>query len=236
MEKTFRGTDNGFKNHSRPVLNKGDRLEFIDCSAAILMGGASSRFGSDKSRCLFHTTPLYRLMYDLLAQRFSAITCILQEGSPLTDPDIDTRTDLIPGLGPLGGILTALHYCTTDACFITAVDLPFLPLELPDLLLPQLPGTDIVVPLYQQKQQPLAALYSRSCLPYIRSALDRGERRVRSFWSEVRVTGLEIDSLLPADRLELAFTNLNCTEDYIRAQNILHKNTDLRRTTTDDKI
>ncbi len=209
-------------------------MEFIDSSAAILMGGASSRFGSDKSRCLFHTTPLYRLIHDRLAPRFSSVSCILREENPLSDPDINTHVDLIPGLGPLGGIQTALHYSDTGFCFITAVDHPFLPSELPDLLEPHLSTADIVVPLRAGQPQPLTAFYNRSCLPAIQSAIDRGERRVRSFWSEVRVATLDIEDLLPPDMVELAFINLNYTEDYIRAQAILREETDVRGTGTND--
>ena len=209
-------------------------MEFIDSSAAILMGGASSRFGSDKSRCLFHTIPLYRLLHDRLASRFSSVSCILRDENPLNDSDITTHSDLIPGLGPLGGILTALHYSDTDVCFITAVDHPFLPPELPDLLAPQLSTADVVVPLRAGKPQPLAAFYNRSCLPAIQSAIDRGERRVRSFWNEVRVATLDIEDLLPPDQVELAFINLNYTDDYIRAQSILRERADVRGTGTDD--
>jgi molybdenum cofactor guanylyltransferase len=209
-------------------------LEFIDSSAAILMGGASSRFGSDKSRCLFHTIPLYRLLHDRLSPHFSSVSCILRDENPLNDPDIKTHVDLIPDLGPLGGILTALHYSDTSFCFITAVDHPFLPPELPELLSLQLSTADIVVPLYAGKPQPLAAFYNRSCLPAIRAAIDRGERRVRSFWSEVKVATPDIEDLLPPDQVELAFINLNYTEDYIRAQSILRESDDIRGTGTHD--
>ena len=203
-------------------------MEFIDSSAAILMGGASSRFGSDKSRCLFHTIPLYRLLHDRLATHFSSVSCILRDESPLNDPNMTTYVDLIPRLGPLGGILTALHFSDSDFCFITAVDHPFLPPELPYLLAAQLSTADIVVPLRAGKPQPLAAFYNRSCLPAIRSAIDRGDRRVRSFWNEVRVASLNIEDLLPPEQVELAFINLNYTEDYIRAQSILYESADVR--------
>lgn len=198
------------------------------------MGGASSRFGSNKARSLFDTKPLYRLLYERLTLRFGVVSCIVKADNSPLEPDTLSYPDLIPGLGPLGGILTALHYSTCTSCFITAVDHPFLPLELPTLLAPQLADADVVVPLWKGRPQPLTAFYRRSCLPAVRATLERGERRVRAFWDQVRVAEVDIENYLAPEQAETAFFNINCNEDYIRAQALLQELTATRGTGTND--
>jgi len=195
-------------------------VKLTQTSVAILMGGDSRRFGSDKSRCLFDAQPLYRRLYDRWAPHFADVACIVRTTGTVTDPDIPEHSDLIPGLGPLGGILTALHYADRPYCFVTAVDLPFLPVELPGHLAVYLTEADIVVPQKEGRLEPLAAFYSRDCLPPIRAAIERGESRVRSFWEAVRVRTVIVEDEIPAGIEDNAFTNLNYPEDYQRAREV----------------
>jgi len=95
---------------------------------AVLIGGRSSRFGSDKSSALFGDASLCEHSRRLLAPFVDET--VLVGGSAI--PDLPE-----PHLGPLGGIAAALDHAATHGfgCVLTiACDMPRLPDGLLDRL------------------------------------------------------------------------------------------------------
>ncbi|MES2442327.1 MAG: molybdenum cofactor guanylyltransferase [Pseudomonadota bacterium] len=94
---------------------------------AVLAGGESRRFGSDKALALLDGKPLIQHAVDALAAQTDAvIVCGRDWGDGLPD-----RPE--PGLGPLGGIAAALHEAARrgyDAVLTTPCDVPGLPTDL----------------------------------------------------------------------------------------------------------
>lgn len=74
----------------------------------ILAGGRSSRFRSDKARALCQGMPLLRALADELTPYASSITAVAAHAGAFHDLGIRTLGDLRPGLGPMGGLATAL--------------------------------------------------------------------------------------------------------------------------------
>ena len=73
---------------------------------AILAGGASSRFGSDKALALHEGRPLIAHVADaLLAQCDGLVICGRAWGGHVALEDVPR-----PGLGPMGGLCAALHH------------------------------------------------------------------------------------------------------------------------------
>src|SRR5690349_13843512 len=99
-------------------------------AAAILAGGRASRFGGrDKGALLVDGRPILdRQIAELAAvvglDRVLVVGVAPRAGVRVVD-------DLVPGLGPLGGIHTALTLATepkdaaADAVFVAACDMPF---------------------------------------------------------------------------------------------------------------
>jgi molybdenum cofactor guanylyltransferase len=82
----------------------------------VLAGGKSSRMGRDKALLEWHGRNLLHHMQVLLRTVCDPVIVVGREELP----------DSIPGVGPIGGILTALQYSQTPFNIIIAVDLPFL--------------------------------------------------------------------------------------------------------------
>ena len=106
-----------------------------------------------------------------------------------------------PGIGPLGGIATALAHAEHLHCLVVACDMPFLnggllaymatlPRSDYDVLVPLLPEKP-AVPASSPVYQPLHAIYRRSCRAAIANRLTAGERRATSFYQDVRVQTLD---------------------------------------------
>jgi molybdopterin-guanine dinucleotide biosynthesis protein A len=96
---------------------------------AVLAGGESRRFGSDKALALLDGKPLIEHAMAALAAQTEAVVVIGRAGGIADRP--------APGLGPLGGINAAIHHAAAngfDAVLTCGCDVPALPAGLAELL------------------------------------------------------------------------------------------------------
>ncbi|MBZ9752030.1 molybdenum cofactor guanylyltransferase [Deinococcus sp. HMF7604] len=164
-----------------------------DLTAAVLAGGRSSRFGSDKAMALLDGQTLLNRVCTSL-QGCPTRLLVAPPGrydAPGWHPVPDTR----PGEGPLAGLEAALAAAPPGWVALAGVDLPDLT---PDywqaLWAARTPEALSVQALDASgRPQPLAALYHTALLPRVTGLLDSGERRLRlaaSRESTVLVSGL----------------------------------------------
>ena len=72
----------------------------------------------------------------------------------------------------------------------------------------------MVVPVNKHGYEPFHALYRRdACLPAVRAALDRGERRAQSFLPNVDVLEFPQSRVLEAEPMGGCFINANTPEE-----------------------
>jgi len=147
-------------------------------NAFVLAGGASSRMGRDKAILEFQGKPLIQHALDKLHSLGLPPRIV---GSR---PDLTCFAPVVPDnfpqTGPLSGIEAALTISNTEQNLFLAVDLPLLPASFLGWLADRADLTDALatVPLLQGHPQPLCAVYSRTLLPHIRSALASGQAKV----------------------------------------------------------
>jgi molybdenum cofactor guanylyltransferase len=100
---------------------------------AILAGGRSQRFGSDKALAPIDGRPMLDHVADRLRGQCEALVVAGRDWPGMVRID-----DLpVPGLGPLGGLAGALAYAQSagfDAVLTSSCDLPALPADLLTLL------------------------------------------------------------------------------------------------------
>ena len=100
---------------------------------AVLAGGASSRFGSDKAMAVWRGRPLIEHVIARLRPQVSDLVVVGHDHS--SEASIPDRP--AAGLGPLGGLCAALHHAAAggyDAVLTSGCDLPELPLDLREAL------------------------------------------------------------------------------------------------------
>ena len=133
---------------------------------AVLAGGLSTRFGSDKALAEFGGHTLIARAVDVLSGWCEYVVVVGRETAPApTLPDWPR-----PGMGPLAGIAAALHLARDEgyeAVLTCGVDSVLLPEGLPDLLAP--------APAYLANQ-PVIGLWPASALEAIEAILT-GEGR-----------------------------------------------------------
>src|SRR5712692_5463876 len=135
----------------------------LDVEGFILVGGRSSRMGTDKSRLQFGG----RTSVERIAAELRSITpriSLVGQGPAHSDPDLKMVPDTHEHWGALGGIHAALSAGVSDWVLIVACDLPFVTRDLCSRLrtLSQQESPDAVVPIQPDgRPQPLCALYRR---------------------------------------------------------------------------
>lgn len=185
-----------------------------ELTGLVLAGGRSRRMGRDKASIPWPPGSGSTLLEHLLAVLEPLCREVMVVGRP--HPGGRWVADAPPGEGPLRGLEAGLAAAPTSWSLAVACDLPFLEPRMVERLREHAAG-DAVVPRVGGRPQPLLALYRRTCLEPIRSALDRGERRMEAFWAEVEVRFLEEEALRAADAELLSFRNLNEPADLEQA-------------------
>ncbi|HEV8123501.1 MAG TPA: molybdenum cofactor guanylyltransferase [Gemmatimonadales bacterium] len=132
--------------------------------------------------------------------------------------DLQVVPDIEPGLGALGGILTAVTQgpapvvlCAWDMPFVTSALLQALArgLQTHDAYLPQSDG--------HRGLEPLCAGYGPACRAAIARALERGDRRAIAFHPQVKVGILPLEQVRPLGDPATLFFNLNIPDDLAKA-------------------
>lgn len=100
---------------------------------AILAGGQSRRFGSDKAGARLDGKRMIDHVAERLAPQVDGVVVCGRE-----EPGFECLADLpVPGLGPLGGLNAALHHAARIGCdYVVSAgcDVPDLPLDLVNCL------------------------------------------------------------------------------------------------------
>jgi molybdopterin-guanine dinucleotide biosynthesis protein A len=141
-------------------------------SAVLLAGGESKRMGQDKALIAIRGKPLWLRQLDLLRRLHPSEILV----SARTDPEwlprgIDFIEDAQPSRGPLSGITACLARIQTEHLLVLAVDMPFMTEEcLLDTCADIGPGWG-VVPVIENRGEPLAAVYPRRSLTEFSKAL-----------------------------------------------------------------
>ena len=190
---------------------------------AILAGGKSHRMGKDKANMLFRGKKLIRRIVDRLAGLQGEIIIIGSVALQFRDLDVRTITDLYPNYGPLGGLYTALALATNPIIACIACDMPFANPKLiayqRDILLSE--KMDVVVPSSKIGIEPLHGVYRRdTCLPAAREALKNGEKRIISWFPNVKTRILDADVTKDFDIKGITFVNINSPKEFDLAEEI----------------
>ncbi|MCL7983186.1 MAG: NTP transferase domain-containing protein, partial [marine benthic group bacterium] len=80
----------------------------------ILAGGANRRFGSHKALARVGGETILERTIGALASAVGRCVIVANEPDPYRDAGLETRPDLMPGFGVLGGILTAVRWAEKE--------------------------------------------------------------------------------------------------------------------------
>jgi molybdenum cofactor guanylyltransferase len=183
-------------------------------SGIILAGGASRRMGSDKALLDLGGRPLIAIVADKLGLVADEVIIAADDTAAYESFADRVVPDQFPGVGTLGGIHAGLAAARHDLALVVGCDMPFLQPAVLVRFAEAAAGFDIAILRRGKWVEPMHAAYRRTCLPAIERAIRAGDRRVISFFDEVRVRYLTAAEIMLLDPELRSFVNINTPEDW----------------------
>jgi len=187
-------------------------------TGAILAGGKSLRYGRNKALEVIRGKSLIEHAVASLCRLCDPVLMVANDLTLYLHLRAVLVQDAIPEQGPLGGIYTALLFSPHPWILAKATDMPLLVEDLATMMLTLREGHDVVLPILNDRYEPLLALYSRRCLAPVAAALEKGERKIVSFFPKVRVKVLPEADWRTVDPEGLSFSNINTPQNLEQLQ------------------
>jgi molybdopterin-guanine dinucleotide biosynthesis protein A len=174
-------------------------------SGFILAGGHSLRLGRDKALLEWRGSTLLDHQISVLSSVCSTVRVVGRETLP-DDP---------PGMGPIGGISTALSVSNTDLNLIIAVDLPLLTSSFLKYFKQRCDRSEHALTLCRiDSRFPLCLGMRRNLLETLARYIETGNRSVHGFLETEPSERITTSDLLKAGFTLQLFANINTEADY----------------------
>jgi molybdopterin-guanine dinucleotide biosynthesis protein A len=187
-----------------------------DTAAAIIGGGAATRFGGrDKSRLVINGISIINRQAAALQPLVSELFIVASQRDRFADTPWRVVPDAFPGAGVMGGIATALAATDADRVLTIACDLPFLTEDLLKRLV-ELAGTagaDAAWVRTAAGPEPLVACYRQSAAAAIRAAIAAGQLRAGALDERLTIREIGIDELRTFGDPARLLANINSPDD-----------------------
>ena len=179
--------------------------------------------GRPKALLPFDNEPLIVHLVRSVKRMFAETIVVASPEQELPSLPAALVRDEIPYQGPVAGIYYGLNAASNEICFVTSCDVAFTNPSLISYLISLISNHDVVVPYWQERFQPLHAVYRRSVLPLLKAQLERGELRPVSLYDRVRTGKIDAEEIRRFDPDGLSFFNMNTPEDYAEALRVWGK-------------
>ena len=181
----------------------------------VLVGGKSSRLGTDKALLDFEGKPLVARVAEAVRSAAGRVTIVgpLEKYGHL---GLRVIPDPVEDFGPLAGLLAALEDSESPWNLVTACDMPYLDARFLSFLFEeaQAARADILLPVDGSgNPEPLCAVYSLEARSTIRRRVEQGVHKITRAFQGLRVDELAPDRYARFDPEGRIFTNLNTLED-----------------------
>ena len=183
----------------------------------VLAGGFSSRFGTNKALAKIGSDKLIEHVVARIERLFEEVIIVTNDPLDYVELGKTIVTDIVPHQGPLGGIYTGLFFSRHEYAFVVACDMPFINPDFVQFLVDNAHGNDVVVPSFDNKFEPLHAIYGRRCLGHMKSLLERDRRQVMEIFRRVKTLKIGEEEIRKFDPEMKCFFNINTVDDWERA-------------------
>ena len=173
-------------------------------SAAILAGGKSRRFGSNKALAAWLDCRVIDAVVQAAKVACRDVVIITDEPEPYLYLGLPVYPDIKPGTGPLNGLHSALHHTNAERILLLGCDMPLLSPKLLNRMWEIPNWAPVIIPSTAKGLEPLHAIYHKSLLPILDYRINSGRLSLRSL-----VKDLPYHTVTSADILEICPT-LEC--------------------------
>ena len=188
----------------------------LDTAAAIIGGGAATRFGGrDKSRLVIGGMSIINRQAAALQPLVSELFIVASQRERFGDTPWRVVPDAFPGAGVVGAIATALGATGASRVLTVACDLPFLTEPLLKRLaeLAGAPGAEAAWVRTDAGPEPLVACYTQAAGPAIRAAIADGRLRAGALSEALAIREIGIEELRTFGDPARLLANINSPDD-----------------------
>ncbi len=193
--------------------------------AVVLAGGKSQRFGRDKSQVKLGDKILIDYILNEIKDIYKDILIVTNEPIKFLDLDnISLTSDIQKGLGPLGGVFSAMRWVKDnkkDYKWISTfpIDTPFFKREHLNRFYKEIEmdKSNLFFMKSKNTRHNIFGLWSLELFEKLESALIRGDRKVELWANEIGVKTIDFDHEKNKD----PFFNINTEQDLETAKILL---------------
>ncbi|MGQ9718073.1 MAG: molybdenum cofactor guanylyltransferase [Anaerolineae bacterium] len=190
----------------------------LPVTGVVLAGGASRRMGRNKAFLELGGKPLIAWVLERLAEVCAERLIVANDHSLYAPLGVPVVPDQFPGVGVLGGLHAGLAAARHDLILAVGCDMPFLNPDLLRAFVAWAEGYDVVALRRGEQVETLHAAYRRTCLEPMEEAIRSGQRRIISFFPQVRVRYVAPEDVFPLDPDLRSFRNANTPEEWAALQ------------------
>ena len=154
----------------------------------------------------------------------SFVECLLVTRQPALyrNRGLSVVEDIFPVRSALTGIHAGLVNTKAKYAFCTSCDTPLLKKETISVLTDAIePGFDVIVPASGSYFQPLCAVYSKRCVPFIEDQLRRGDLKTDHLFDRIKLKKIPYENFEASDPYLNSFFNVNTMADLHRANQLI---------------
>lgn len=187
----------------------------MKCSFALLSGGSSRRFVSDKTKALLYGKPLF--LYGLeCGLEISDDVLHISKNKDKYKPFINNvkyLEDELDVICPMSGLITAARHAKYEYIFILSADSPLITGNFFKYLYNNIKSYDGVMPVINSKSYPLTAVYKKSILLSMEEDYKKENFKLIKSLERHNIIYLQEDEIIKAGFKKDIFININYQDD-----------------------
>jgi molybdopterin-guanine dinucleotide biosynthesis protein A len=188
-------------------------------AAAILAGGRARRFGGqDKCRLIVEGRAIIVRQVEVLQDLAAEVFVVGAPADRFADLGVPVHGDLIPDIGAIGGLYTAVAVASAPLVIVVACDMPFLDGGVLRRLAELADRGDGAWVRTARGVEPLLGCYRRTARDGIRAAIAEGRLKAADLGAVLRMAELDARELERFGSTDRLLSNVNTPEDYARIQ------------------
>jgi molybdopterin-guanine dinucleotide biosynthesis protein A len=173
----------------------------------VLAGGKSTRMGYDKGLAEINGKPL--VSYAVKTLKAAGCSVVISSNNPEYEQfGYPVIPDRILGIGPLGGIYSALMISESWINVVFSCDMPLIPAEMIRFLLKRAYHSQSVIPIFKGYPEPLCGCYSKNITGIIEKLIKRKSYKMQNLLKNLETNYVEINRTFPFFG-ERMFANIN---------------------------
>ena len=165
----------------------------IEAAGCVLAGGRSRRMGTDKALLELDGRKLISLAIEQF-EGFHEVFISSSDTERYAFLGLPIVPDELPGMGPIGGLISALKASGSPYVCFRPVDTPLVPKGIHSMLAGACLGKDAAAPVFQGSPEPLLSCFSKTALPVLESLAACGDFKISNVFPLLNTILVPLDA------------------------------------------